>query len=101
MDSWVLESLRLILWNASSLAMSLWRLEHADTPGCLVEPEAYPCPFLRDGGDKKKCGVYPVRPNGCRVYPFETDFGRQGVDCLAAKQESLQSLRVGGASLRR
>jgi len=43
-----------------------------------------PCPFLRDDGHTTTCTVYPVRPDGCRAYPLETDFGRQGVDCPAA-----------------
>lgn len=45
-----------------------------------------PCPFLKsDSGVKKTCAIYEVRPEGCRLYPFETDFGREGVDCPAAK----------------
>lgn len=44
-----------------------------------------PCPFLEEDGDRKSCSIYEVRPLGCRLYPFETDFGRQGVDCPAAE----------------
>ena len=44
-----------------------------------------PCPFLETEADKKACTIYSVRPKGCRLYPFNTDFGRQGVDCPAAK----------------
>jgi Fe-S-cluster containining protein len=43
-----------------------------------------PCPFLKSVRDKKTCEIYPVRPRGCRCYPLETDFGRNGVDCPAA-----------------
>jgi Fe-S-cluster containining protein len=41
-----------------------------------------PCPFLRKD---KTCQIYPVRPNECKAYPIETDFGRCGVDCPAMK----------------
>jgi len=44
-----------------------------------------PCPFLKDEGDKKTCVIYRDRPDGCRTYPFGTDFGRQGVDCPGAR----------------
>ena len=44
-----------------------------------------PCQFLRPDGDLKSCAIYSVRPSGCRLYPFDTDFGRQGVECIAAK----------------
>lgn len=40
-----------------------------------------PCPFLMLDGEEKICEIYPVRPLGCRLYPFETDGGRQGVYC--------------------
>jgi len=43
-----------------------------------------PCPFLETEGDVTICSIYPVRPDGCRLYPFDTDFGRDGVDCSAA-----------------
>ena|SRR4030042_2528276 len=41
-----------------------------------------PCQFL---GKDKTCQIYPVRPNECKAYPIETDFGRCGVDCPAIK----------------
>jgi len=41
-----------------------------------------PCPFLREGNN---CQIYSVRPNGCKAYPIETDFGRCGVGCPAMK----------------
>ena len=44
-----------------------------------------PCPFLKADGDRKTCTIYPVRPLGCQLYPFETDFGRQDVDCPGAR----------------
>ena len=37
-----------------------------------------PCPFL---GNDKNCTIYPVRPDECRAYPLDTDFGRCGIDC--------------------
>jgi len=43
-----------------------------------------PCPFLKADADRKACAIYPVRPKGCRLYPFG-DFGRGEVDCPAAK----------------
>jgi Fe-S-cluster containining protein len=45
-----------------------------------------PCPFLKLDGDKgTNCIIYEVRPKGCRLYPFNTDFGRGGVDCPGAE----------------
>jgi len=44
-----------------------------------------PCPFLKADGNRKTCTIYPVRPLGCKLYPFETDFGRQDVDCPGAR----------------
>ena len=44
-----------------------------------------PCPFIRVNGDKASCAIYSVRPLGCRLYPFDTDFGREGVDCPGAR----------------
>jgi Fe-S-cluster containining protein len=52
------------------------------------EPEIHkrrPCRFLLVDGDRKSCRIYPVRPMGCRAYPFETDLGRQDVDCPGAE----------------
>jgi Fe-S-cluster containining protein len=42
------------------------------------EDRRTPCPFL---GDDKNCKIYPVRPDPCRLYPIDTDFGRCGIDC--------------------
>lgn len=56
--------------------------------GKAWESEDYkrtPCPFLVADGDMKCCTIYSVRPSGCKLYPFETDFGRAGVDCKAAE----------------
>lgn len=50
------------------------------------EEKRTPCPFLKSEGIKKSCLVYLVRPEACELYPFETDFGRCGVDCPAAKK---------------
>ena len=51
----------------------------------LIRPDETrrkPCPFL---GEDKSCKIYLVRPNGCKAYPIETDFGRCGVNCPAMK----------------
>ena len=56
--------------------------------GKAWESEDYkrrPCPFLKSDGDMKSCLIYSVRPMGCKLYPFNTDFGRAGVDCPGAK----------------
>ncbi len=37
-----------------------------------------PCPFL---SSNNKCKIYPVRPEGCRIYPCNNNLGTQGVDC--------------------
>ena len=42
------------------------------------EDRRIPCPFL---GNDKNCKIYPVRPDPCRLYPIDTDFGRYGIDC--------------------
>ena len=44
-----------------------------------------PCPFISGDSDRKSCAIYSVRPLGCRLYPFDTDFGLQGVDCPGAR----------------
>jgi Fe-S-cluster containining protein len=46
------------------------------------EDRRTPCPFL---ASDKSCKIYPVRPEPCRAYPLETDFGRCDVDCPGAK----------------
>ena len=50
------------------------------------EGKQKPCPFLVSEGSMKTCKIYPVRPQGCRAYPFDTDFGRNGVDCPGASE---------------
>ena len=44
-----------------------------------------PCPFLQSTDMNKACKIYEVRPEGCRLYPFNTDFGRCGVECPGAE----------------
>jgi len=44
-----------------------------------------PCPFLKGTDDRYFCEIYSVRPKGCELYPMETDFGPQNVDCPAWK----------------
>lgn len=44
-----------------------------------------PCPFIKGDNDRKLCDIYSVRPSGCMLYPFNTDFGRAGVDCPGAR----------------
>lgn len=60
------------------------------------EEKRKPCPFLQSEKEKKSCTIYPVRPLGCRLYPFETDGGRGGVDCPAAKvvYDKLEALEI-------
>ncbi len=60
------------------------------------EEKRTPCPFLKSEGVQKSCLIYPVRPEPCELYPFETDFGRCGVDCPAAKKvlEKLENENV-------
>lgn len=41
------------------------------------------CPFLKGTDDRCFCEIYSVRPEGCKLYPMETDGGRQGIDCPA------------------
>lgn len=36
------------------------------------------CSFL---DDRTKCSIYPMRPEPCRLYPLETDFGAAGMNC--------------------
>jgi len=51
----------------------------------LQDKKGKPCPFLRKEGGKYSCTIYHIRPYGCKMYPLETDFGCQGVDCPAAR----------------
>ena len=44
-----------------------------------------PCPFLKAKDGIKHCAIYSVRPEGCRLYPLETDWGRGGIECPAAR----------------
>lgn len=46
------------------------------------EDRRTPCPFL---GSDKNCKIYPVRPDPCRAYPIDTDFGRCEIDCPGMK----------------
>lgn len=41
-----------------------------------------PCPFLKEDNT---CGIYSVRPNACRAFPTQTDFGDCGVGCPGLK----------------
>lgn len=52
----------------------------------MDETKRRPCPFLAEEGGLAHCTIYPVRPPGCRGYPFDTDFGRNGVNCPGAKK---------------
>jgi Fe-S-cluster containining protein len=48
-----------------------------------VDSKRTPCPFLKHTGGKCFCEIYSVRPEGCRLYPIDTDSGREGIDCPA------------------
>lgn len=54
-------------------------------PWIRQDEKGKPCPFLTKDGEKYSCTIYHIRPFGCKMYPFETDFGCQGVDCPAAR----------------
>ena len=44
-----------------------------------------PCPFIMTISSGKACAIYPVRPNACRRFPFETDFDSAKIICPALK----------------
>ncbi len=54
-------------------------------PWLLQDGKGKPCPFLRKDGEIFSCEIYSIRPNGCKLYPFATVFGREEVDCPAAR----------------
>ncbi|MGB0717175.1 MAG: YkgJ family cysteine cluster protein [Phycisphaerae bacterium] len=39
----------------------------------LTEKSDGDCIFLKREGNKAMCGIYPVRPNQCRTWPFWTE----------------------------
>lgn len=43
----------------------------------------FDCIFLTA---KKRCTIYPVRPEGCRLFPLFTDFGSSDVDCQGHRE---------------
>ena len=48
-----------------------------------VDNKRTPCPFLKHIDGKCFCEIYSVRPEGCRLYPIDTDGGREDIDCPA------------------
>ena len=48
-----------------------------------ISDSGKPCPFLTKD---KKCSIYPVRPEGCVLFPTGTDFGVAGIDCQAMER---------------
>ena len=50
-----------------------WEKDEAEYDQYIIHT---PCPFLK----RKKCSIYPVRPDGCRQFP-NTPFGLQSEDC--------------------
>lgn len=54
-------------------------------PWLLQDEKGKPCPFLRKDGERYSCRIYHIRPYGCKMYPFATDCGCEGVDCPAAR----------------
>jgi Fe-S-cluster containining protein len=57
------------------------RLTPDSTQWVSNDSKRTPCPFLELSEGKYFCKIYSVRPNGCRLYPIDTDGGRGGVDC--------------------
>jgi len=49
----------------------------------LDENKRKPCPFLKGTDPIYFCEIYPVRPEGCELFPMETDGGRADIDCQA------------------
>ncbi|HEU18216.1 MAG TPA: YkgJ family cysteine cluster protein [Deltaproteobacteria bacterium] len=44
--------------------------------------DALPCPFFK--GETNECGIYPLRPECCRLYPFS--FGGGDTNCQAYRR---------------
>lgn len=59
-------------------------VQHGE-PWLLQDAKGKPCPFLKKDGGKYSCKIYHIRPDGCKMYPFGTDAGCQGVDCPASR----------------
>lgn len=59
-----------------------------DNKWTSMEEKRTPCPFLKEN---KRCKIYSIRPDSCRAYPLDTDFGRQEVNCPAYKEFYLES----------
>lgn len=53
------------------------RIQHEECYKRKFTGEPANCSFLNK---KNYCTIYPLRPEGCRLYPF-TDFGACGVNC--------------------
>jgi len=45
------------------------------------ESKRTPCPFLKKNDDLLLCSIYNIRPEGCRLYPIETDWADGGISC--------------------
>lgn len=56
-----------------------------DGKAILDNSKRTPCPFGESKNNIHYCKIYPVRPEGCRMFPFDSDGGCAGVDCPAAK----------------
>jgi len=41
------------------------------------------CLFL---DEENQCSIYPLRPEPCRLYPLDTDFGKADVNCPGHKE---------------
>lgn len=47
------------------------------------EHKRLPCPFIRINNDGKyHCFIHPVKPEGCKLYPFDST---GGLDCPVAR----------------
>lgn len=58
-------------------------LSHDRLSWLTDDAKRIPCPFLKKSAEKYFCEIYAVRPQGCRLYPIDTDGGRNGVVCPA------------------
>ena len=66
----------------------------ADDKFQIDEHKRKPCPFLEKRNDGMACGIYSVRPNGCRAYPIDTNFGDGGIHCPAYREAKIKLVEI-------